>query len=81
MPQLADAEALFPRLPNGRDTAYMVLIPNHKGYERARAVGAQSVALVLATTDTFNHNLSSAYRLTMRLSFAPASFDAPRMTA
>ena len=57
VPQLADAEALFPRLPNGRDTAYMVLIPNHKGYERARAVGAQSVALVLATTDTFNHNL------------------------
>lgn len=54
VPQMADAGDLFPRLPQKDRIAYHALIPNEKGYERAVAAGARSVALVLAATETLN---------------------------
>jgi hydroxymethylglutaryl-CoA lyase len=54
VPQLADADALLPRLralpPGGR---YPVLVPNLRGFERARAAGAEALAVFTAATDAF----------------------------
>lgn len=55
VPAMADAAELTALLPL-RDPALQLtaLIPNLKGYERARDSGYRTVALVLSTTDTFN---------------------------
>lgn len=55
--QMADAAELAALLP---DTArsgnihYTAMVPNLKGYQRAKACGFQRVALLLSTTDSFN---------------------------
>jgi len=54
VPQMADAAELCARIPRRADVNYEVLVPNEKGYERAVAAGAPTIALVLAATDTFN---------------------------
>lgn len=54
VPQMADAAELTEQLPQGEDLHYTALVPNLKGYERARDAGYRTVALVLSTTDTFN---------------------------
>lgn len=54
VPQLADAKDLVASLPHGRATYYTALVPNEKGLERAIEAGVQSVALVLAATETLN---------------------------
>jgi hydroxymethylglutaryl-CoA lyase len=54
VPQMADAAEVFAGLPQDRGINYEALVPNEKGYERAVAAGATTIALVLAATDTFN---------------------------
>lgn len=54
VPQMADAAEVTAGLPARADMDYMALVPNLKGYERARAAGYRHVAVVLASTDTFN---------------------------
>ncbi|MBM3504996.1 MAG: hydroxymethylglutaryl-CoA lyase [Alphaproteobacteria bacterium] len=54
VPQMADADALFPRLPKTGGVAYSALVLNDKGYERAMAAGVKSVAIALASTETMN---------------------------
>lgn len=54
VPQMADAVEVTAGLPLRPDMDYMALVPNLKGYERARAAGYRHVAVVLASTDTFN---------------------------
>ena len=71
VPQMADAAELTPRLPRGEDLHYTALVPNLKGYERARDSGYPTVALVLSTTDTFNQR-----NLNMSLAQAVASCKA-----
>jgi hydroxymethylglutaryl-CoA lyase len=55
VPQMADAGDLVPRVharfPQLRTS---VLVPNLKGLERARAAGAQEIAVVLSATETMN---------------------------
>lgn len=68
VPQMADAAALTPRLPKGDDLHYTALVPNLKGYERARDHGYPTVGLILSTTDTFNQR-----NLNMSLADAIAS--------
>lgn len=53
VPQMAGSDALFANLP-GTDVTYSALVPNLKGYQRAVAAGAQSIAVVLSATDTMN---------------------------
>ncbi|GGZ57310.1 hydroxymethylglutaryl-CoA lyase [Streptomyces inusitatus] len=53
VPQLADAEDLFPRLAGLTDTALPVLVPNEKGLERALALGARRIAVFGSATETF----------------------------
>jgi hydroxymethylglutaryl-CoA lyase len=57
IPQLADADALVPRLvrlpaPHGA-VRYSVLVPNERGMARAEAAGAKALAVFTAATDAF----------------------------
>jgi hydroxymethylglutaryl-CoA lyase len=54
VPQMADAADLMAALPAVDGADYSVLVPNMRGYERAVASGARSVALVVACTETMN---------------------------
>ena len=53
IPQLADADALFPRLSHMPEVRYPVLVPNERGMARAEAVGAEALAVFTAATDAF----------------------------
>ena len=53
VPQMADASELMAALPDG-NCVYTALVPNYKGYQRAVAAGAKSVAVVLTASDEFN---------------------------
>ena len=53
IPQLADADALLPRLSHTPEVRYPVLVPNERGMARAEAAGAKAVAVFTAATDAF----------------------------
>ncbi|HET9851024.1 MAG TPA: hydroxymethylglutaryl-CoA lyase [Candidatus Limnocylindrales bacterium] len=53
IPQLADADALLPRLSHTPEVRYPVLVPNERGMARAEAAGAHAVAVFTAATDAF----------------------------
>jgi isopropylmalate/homocitrate/citramalate synthase len=58
IPQLADADALLPSLPNAPGVRYPVLVPNERGMARAEAAGAKALAVFTAATDAFTeHNI------------------------
>jgi len=64
VPQLGDAEVLWPQLPQGG--RYSALVPNVKGLERAVALGVKRIALFTAASDDFtqkNINMSVAQSL------------------
>ncbi|MEU2545436.1 hydroxymethylglutaryl-CoA lyase [Streptomyces roseolus] len=52
VPQLADAEALFP-LVHGLPVRLPVLVPNERGLDRALALGAREVAVFASATESF----------------------------
>ncbi|MFC9732918.1 hydroxymethylglutaryl-CoA lyase [Streptomyces roseolus] len=52
VPQLADAEALFP-LVRGLPVRLPVLVPNERGLDRALALGAREVAVFASATESF----------------------------
>ncbi len=54
VPQLADAAEVFAAIRKRPGVAYPVLLPNLQGYERARAVGAEEVAVFTAASEAFN---------------------------
>ncbi|MBB1254070.1 hydroxymethylglutaryl-CoA lyase [Streptomyces alkaliterrae] len=74
VPQLADAEELYPRLtgPDGPSGVRLpVLVPNERGLDRALALGARDVAVFGSVTESFakaNLNRTVEESLTM---FAP----------
>lgn len=56
VPQLADAEQLFPLvrdLADLSDTALPVLVPNERGLDRALALGASRIAVFASATESF----------------------------
>jgi isopropylmalate/homocitrate/citramalate synthase len=64
VPQLGDAEILWPQLPDGG--LYSALVPNAKGLERAVALGVRRIALFTAASDAFtqkNINMTVAQSL------------------
>ncbi|MFE6835490.1 hydroxymethylglutaryl-CoA lyase [Streptomyces sp. NPDC057705] len=68
VPQLADAEALFPRLSDLDGVALPVLVPNERGLDRALALGATRIAVFGSATETFaarNLNRTVAESLAM----------------
>ena len=54
VPQLADAAEVFAAIQRAPGVSYPVLVPNEQGYERARAVGAEEVAVFTAASEAFN---------------------------
>ena len=58
IPQLADADELFLRLPRGSGVRFPVLVPNGRGLARAEAAGVDAIAVFTAATDAFTeHNI------------------------
>jgi hydroxymethylglutaryl-CoA lyase len=53
IPQLADADRLFPLIRRDGSTRYPVLVPNERGLGRAEAAGADAIAVFTAATDAF----------------------------
>ena len=62
VPQLRDAEAVMAGIERVPGVTYRVLVPNLKGAERALAVGADELNLLVSVTDS--HSLSNANRTT-----------------
>ncbi|HUY10796.1 MAG TPA: hydroxymethylglutaryl-CoA lyase [Candidatus Dormibacteraeota bacterium] len=63
IPQLADGDEVFARIAKRPGVRYPVLVPNQRGYERARAVGAREIAVFTAASELFtqrNINMSIA---------------------
>jgi len=54
VPQLADAAEVYTGIDKREGVSYPVLVPNLKGYERAREVGATEVAVFSAASEAFN---------------------------
>lgn len=54
VPQMADAEAVLAGLPRRADIAYIGLVLNLKGLERARAAGCDEVGMAVVASETFN---------------------------
>ena len=52
VPQLADAEQLFPQISDLR-ADLPVLVPNERGLDRALALGARRVAVFASATESF----------------------------
>jgi hydroxymethylglutaryl-CoA lyase len=53
IPQLSDAADVFAGIQKREGVRYLVLCPNLKGLERARAAGADSIAVFTAASETF----------------------------
>ncbi|GAA0906554.1 hydroxymethylglutaryl-CoA lyase [Streptomyces thermoalcalitolerans] len=53
VPQLADAEALFPQVRDLQGVHLPVLVPNARGLERALALGADRIAVFASATESF----------------------------
>lgn len=54
VPQLADAAEVYAGIERRPGIAYPVLVPNEQGYERARAVGVEEIAVFTAASEAFN---------------------------
>jgi isopropylmalate/homocitrate/citramalate synthase len=54
VPQMADTDAVFRRIQRPPGIKTPVLVPNRKGYDRARAAGAREIAVFTAASETFN---------------------------
>ena len=53
IPQLADADALMPLLPERARIRYPVLVPNERGMDRAVTAGADALAVFTAASEAF----------------------------
>jgi hydroxymethylglutaryl-CoA lyase len=54
VPQLADAAEVYTGIAQREGASYPVLVPNEKGYERARKVGVTEIAVFSAASEAFN---------------------------
>lgn len=61
VPQMADAAEVMAGLPRRAGLTYAVLAPNLKGYEAARAAGADEVAIFVSASEGFSRaNLNTS---------------------
>jgi isopropylmalate/homocitrate/citramalate synthase len=71
IPQLADADEVFPRIDRRRGVRYPVLVPNLRGLERAEAAGVDAVAVFTAASEAFTqHNIGMSIEEALA-AFAP----------
>jgi hydroxymethylglutaryl-CoA lyase len=60
VPQLADAEQVMAGIRRRPGVTYPVLVPNERGYRRARAAGADEVAVFAAASEAFSQRNTNA---------------------
>lgn len=63
VPQMADADALMAALPTGTGVAYIGLVLNRRGFERALQAAVDEINVVVVASDTFarrNQNADTA---------------------
>jgi hydroxymethylglutaryl-CoA lyase len=53
VPQLADADAVFPAVGKREGVRYIALVPNQRGLDRAMAAGVREIAVFTAASETF----------------------------
>ena len=71
IPQLADATDVYTAIRKAPGVRYPVLVPNMQGYERARAVGAEEIAVFTAASEAFNRKNINATIAESLERFAP----------
>lgn len=60
IPQLADADEVFRSIDRIPGVTYSALVPNARGFERARAAAVTKIALFTAASETFTrHNIKA----------------------
>ena len=77
VPQLADAADVFTGIERRPGVRYPVLVPNLQGYERARTVGVEEIAVFTAASEAFNRRNINASIDESLARFAPV-FDRAR---
>ncbi|MBW8824109.1 MAG: hydroxymethylglutaryl-CoA lyase [Xanthomonadales bacterium] len=60
VPQMADAVEVYSGLQRKPGVRYPVLVPNLQGYERARQVGVEEIAVFTAASEAFNRKNTNA---------------------
>ena len=71
VPQLADAADVFRGISRRPGVHYPVLVPNETGYDRARAVGVEEIAVFTAASEAFNQKNINASIEQSLARFAP----------
>ena len=71
VPQLADAAEVYVGIAKRPGVRYPVLVPNEQGYERARAVGVDEIAVFTAASEAFNQRNINATIAESLARFAP----------
>jgi hydroxymethylglutaryl-CoA lyase len=71
VPQLADAAEVYAGIAKRAGVRYPVLVPNEQGYERARAVGVDEIAVFTAASEAFNRRNINATIAESLQRFAP----------
>ncbi len=66
IPQLADADYVASHLPQRADVLYSALIPNMRGYERARTAHIEEITLVVSASESHNQaNLNRSVEVSL----------------
>ncbi len=60
VPQMADAAEVYSAIQQRQGIRYPVLVPNLRGYERARAVGVREIAVFSAASEAFSQKNTHA---------------------
>ena len=71
VPQMADATEVYAGITRRPGVRYPVLVPNEQGYERARAVGVDEIAVFTAASEAFNRKNINASIEESLARFAP----------
>ena len=78
VPQLGDAAEVFAGITRKPGVHYPVLVPNEQGYERARSVGVEEIAVFTAASEAFNQKNINASIAESLARFAPVMERARR---
>ncbi len=78
VPQMADADAVFRTIARRPGVTYSALVPNERGFERARAAAVHKIAVFTAASETFTQrNIRSTVRASIER-FRPVTAEAKR---
>src|SRR5690242_16956323 len=78
IPQMADSAEVLAGLERKPGVRYPVLVPNMKGYEAARSVGAEEIAIFAAASETFSQRNTNCSIAESFDRFAPVVIAAKR---